>query len=197
MSRQVGIDNATQNFITFLDSDDVFMPYTIECFNSIIAEKPEVELVFSHFYQEIYLEDTDEKTLALRDNNYTATHGKLYNVNALKKYNIKNSPEIIWAEDAYFNSICGGLFTHFYELKIPTMLWIYNKNSVLHKIDSNRDQNRILDFFNAMEKSYLFVLKNNGRIDYFQNVLNTYLYSKNLNNQEKEKLLELYKYIKE
>ena len=29
MSRQVGIDNATQKFITFLDSDDMFMPYTV------------------------------------------------------------------------------------------------------------------------------------------------------------------------
>ena len=39
MTRQVGIDNATQKFITFLDSDDMFMPYTVETFNSIITTK--------------------------------------------------------------------------------------------------------------------------------------------------------------
>lgn len=51
MTRQVGIDSATQKFITFLDSDDMFMPYTVEMFNSVIEANPNTQYLHTHFYQ--------------------------------------------------------------------------------------------------------------------------------------------------
>lgn len=97
MSRQVGIDNATQKFITFLDSDDMFMPYTIETFNSIIEANPDIEYLHSYFYEQIVIDNNP--AIYLWKDNYTACHGKLYNVELIKKYGIRNSPEIILGTD--------------------------------------------------------------------------------------------------
>ena len=51
MSRQIGIDNSINDFFCFLDSDDMFMPYTIETFNAIIRSNPDTEMIHSYFYE--------------------------------------------------------------------------------------------------------------------------------------------------
>lgn len=168
MSRQVGIDNATQKFITFLDSDDMFMPYTIETFNSIIEANPETEYLHSCFYEQVVIEGNP--VLFLRKDNYTACHGKLYNLELIKKFNIRNSPEVRWADDSFFNSMCSELLT-MNVISVPTMLWCNNKNSVLRKENPERDALIKEDFLNAMIKSAEFVLEKKGRIDHLENTL--------------------------
>ena len=97
MTRQVGIDNATQKYITFLDSDDMFMPYTVETFNSIVNTHPDTEYVHTYFYEQIIIENNP--ALFLWKDNYTACHGKLYNVESIRKHNIRNSPDVRWADE--------------------------------------------------------------------------------------------------
>lgn len=193
MSRQVGIDNATQKFITFLDSDDMFMPYAVETFNALIKENPDIEYLHSHFYEQLTI--NGDPALFLTKNNYTACHGKLYNVELIKKYNIRNSPEVRWADDAYFNSMCGELL-QLTTISIPIMLWTNNPNSILRTNNAERDTFIKEDFFNAMYLSAEFVLKQKGHVDYMLDTITRITSQDTLNDRETEKLNKLLKLIR-
>ena len=193
MSRQVGIDNATQKFITFLDSDDMFMPYTVETFNSIVKENPDIEYLHSYFYEQIVIDKNP--AIVLRKDNYTACHGKLYNIELIKKYGIKNSPDIRWADDSFFNSMCSELMKMSI-IGVPTVLWTNNKNSVLRRSDPTRDALLIDDYLNAMLLSAEFVVKHKGYIEHLQYTIERVIKQLPLNEKEKGKVSKLLEYIK-
>lgn len=193
MSRQVGIDNATQKFITFLDSDDMFMPYTIETFNSIISANPNTEYLHSYFYEQTVIDNNP--ALYLFKDNYTACHGKLYNVDLIRKYNIRNSPKIKWADDSFFNSMCSELM-QMRTIAIPTVLWCNNKNSIMRRQNIERDTEIKDDFLNAMLLSTEFVLKQKGHIDHLQNTIERISKQFSFNEKENEKLNTLLKYVR-
>ena len=193
MSRQVGIDNATQKFITFLDSDDMFMPYTIETFNSIIEANPDTEYLHSYFYEQIVI--NTNPAIYLWKDNYTACHGKLYNVELIKKYGIRNSPLVKWADDSFFNSMCSELM-NMSIINVPTVLWTNNKNSIMRRQDAERDASVKEDFLNAMLLSAEFVLKQKGHIDHLQNTVEGIIKRMSLDEKETEKLNTLLTYIR-
>lgn len=193
MTRQVGIDNATQKFITFLDSDDLFMPYTVEAFNSIIEANPDTEYLHSYFYEQIVIDNNP--AVFLWKDNYTACHGKLYNVELIRKYGIRNSHLVKWADDSFFNSMCSELM-NMSIIGIPTVLWTNNKNSILRKQDTERDAAVKEDFLNAMLLSAEFVLKQKGYIDHLQNTIEDIIKRVSLNEKETEKLNALLAYIR-
>ena len=193
MSRQVGIDNATQKFITFLDSDDMFMPYTVETFNSIIEANPDTEYLHSYFYEQIVIDNNP--AIYLWKDNYTACHGKLYNVELIKKYGIRNSPLVKWADDSFFNSMCSELM-NMSIINVPTVLWTNNKNSIMRRQDAERDASVKEDFLNAMLLSAEFVLKQKGHIDHLQNTIEGIIKQMSLNEKETEKLNTLLTYIR-
>ena len=193
MTRQVGIDNATQRFITFLDSDDMFMPYTVETFNSIIEANPDTEYLHSYFYEQIIIDNNP--AVFLWKDNYTACHGKLYNVELIRKYGIRNSHLVKWADDSFFNSMCSELM-NMSIISIPTVLWTNNKNSIMRKQDTERDAAVKEDFLNAMLLSAEFVLKQKGHIDHLQNTIEDIIKQTSLNKKETEKLNALLTYIR-
>lgn len=193
MTRQVGIDNATQKFITFLDSDDMFMPYTVETFNSIIEANPDTEYLHSYFYEQIVI--NNNPAIFLWKDNYTACHGKLYNVELIKKYGIRNSPLVKWADDSFFNSMCSELM-NMSIIGVPTALWTNNKNSIMRRQDTERDAAIKEDFLNAMLLSAEFVLKQKGHIDHLQNTIESTIKQIPLNEKEIEKLNTLLTYIR-
>lgn len=193
MTRQVGIDNATQKFITFLDSDDLFMPYTVETFNSIIEANPDTEYLHSYFYEQIIIDNNP--AVFLWKDNYTACHGKLYNVELIRKYGIRNSHLVKWADDSFFNSMCSELM-NMSIISIPTVLWTNNKNSIMRKQDTERDAAVKEDFLNAMLLSAEFVLKQKGHIDHLQNTIEDIIKQIPLNEKETEKLNTLLTYIR-
>ena len=193
MSRQVGIDNATQKFITFLDSDDMFMPYAIETFNSTIKTNPDIEYLHSYFYEQINI--NNDPAIYLHKDNYTACHGKLYNMDLIKKYNICNSPFIRWADDSFFNSICSELMKMSIN-PIPIMLWVNNKNSIIRREDAERDTEKINDFLTAMLLSTEFVIKHKGYVEHLQTTIEHLVSQFNLNEIETEKLNNILKYIR-
>lgn len=193
MTRQVGIDNATQKFITFLDSDDMFMPYTVETFNSIITASPNIEYLHSHFYEQIVIDGNP--ALFLWKDNYTACHGKLYNVDLIRKYGIKNSPTVRWADDSFFNSICSELL-NMSVISVPTVLWTNNKNSVMRRYNPDRDAHTKGDFLDAMLLSAEFVMKHKGHIDHLQYTIERMTKELSLNDEETDKLNKLLSYIR-
>ena len=65
----------------------------------------------------------------------------------INKYGIKNSSEVKWADDSYFNSMCSELM-RMSVIKIPTMVWCNNKNSVMRSVNPERDAASKEDFLN-------------------------------------------------
>ena len=193
MSRQVGIDNATQKFITFLDSDDMFMPYTIETFNSIIESNPNIEYLHSYFYEQVII--NNNPALYLWKDNYTACHGKLYNVELIKKHGIRNSPKVKWADDSFFNSMCSELMT-MNIISVPTVLWCNNSNSIMRRKNPERDTLIKDDFLNAMLLSTEFVLEKKGYIEHLQNTIERMTKQLSLNEDEVKKMNKLFEYTR-
>ena len=166
MSRQVGIDNTNCTHFTFLDSDDMFMPYTIETFNSIIAANPDIEYIHSYFYEQTSVEGNP--AMILHKDGFTWCHGKLYNRKLINYYGIKNSPVIRWADDSFFNSMCSELM-QMLVVAIPTVLWCNNQSSVTRISNPERDEAVKEDFLTAMQMSKDFVLQYKSSVNHMVN----------------------------
>lgn len=193
ISRQVGIDNSISKFITFLDADDMFMPFAVETFNSAIKANPNIEFLHTHHYYNKYIDG--EPVLFLFKDNFTASHGKLYNMDCIKKYDIKNSAKVIWNDDALFNSICAELLK-ISVLRVPTYLYTFNKDSMLNCDNPYREENQIDDFLTAMELSVDFVLKHKSTINHLEGTISKLLQDPKLNDRHRDKINKLLERIK-
>ena len=171
MSRQAGIDNSSSDFFCFIDADDVFMPYTVETFNSIIEANPQTEYIHSYFYEQTYI--NGDHVIILKKDGFTWCHGKLYNRSLINKFGIKNSPFTSrWADDSYFNSMCSELLK-WTIVRIPTYLWCYNANSATRKdVQNNKDKSKTKIFLTAMEMSAKCVLQYKDKIDHLDQTIN-------------------------
>lgn len=163
MTRQTGIDNTKCSHFTFLDSDDMFMPYTVETFNSIVKANPDTEYIHSYIYEQTLIDGNP--ALTLHKDGFSYCHGKLYNREKIDKLEIKNSPLIKWHDDSYFNSMCSELLET-QLIPIPTVLWTCNPDSITRKIDRYRDENVLEDFLTAMIMSKKHVSKHKPAVDH-------------------------------
>ena len=195
MSRQVGLDNATQKFVTFLDSDDMFMPYTVETFNAIIEANPNIEYLHSYFYEQEELDGAP--ILIVKEDGFTWCHGKLYNTDCLKKYGIRWIPDVsYWGDDSYFNSICSELL-QMCLIPVPTVLWVNNKDSVTRRYDPERDAEKASKFLDSILLSTEFVLQYKESITHLSKTV-AYIVDTCpvINDEDKNKLQKLFNYIK-
>lgn len=164
MARQTGIDNVTATHFTFLDADDILMPYAVETFNAHIKAHPDAEYVHSFFYEQTVTQDGNPAYL-LHKNGFVWCHGKLYSAEAVKRHGIKNSPLIRWADDSHFNSMCSELLK-MEVIPQPMMIWTNTKTSAMRKDDPFRDKTKVKDFLTAMLMSCEFVAKKKEHIDH-------------------------------
>lgn len=188
MSRQVGIDNADCSHFTFLDSDDMFMPYTVETFNSIVKANPDTEYIHSYFYEQRTIHGNP--ALILHENNYDLCHGKLYSKKKVDEFGIKNSPLVKYADDSFFNSMCTELFDC-QVIGIPTVLWCNNPNSIIRRHNPERDKILKEDFLNAIKMSRDFVLQYKDSVEHLGRTINRFIEVNSINEKETELLENL------
>lgn len=115
-ARNVGYENASGEWILFLDADDTIQPFSIEIYTKIIEKEKKVDIIFSKFrdvdekysldsveYNDTYSwieKDTISKEFLTR-RRALLVPGTLYK----KKFLNSNSlihPSIPWSEDQYF-----------------------------------------------------------------------------------------------
>ena len=186
MSRQVGIDHIKSSHYCFLDSDDMFMPYTVQIFNRAIEKNPEIEFLYGQFYRRSLADG--KLTIILEDEGFTWCHGKLYNAEKIKKFNIRNRADIKYADDSYWNSMCFELLKA-QKIDIPLYLYIDNPESVTRCENSERDKMVMKDFMHAMIESSKNVLKYKTHINHLQNTL-AFIRSKKIVDVEEKKLYQ-------
>ena len=138
MSRQVGIDSSNAEYIAFLDSDDVLMPYTVETWKNMAKQSPDIDMFHSYFYEQT-TNDSGVQILKLVTDGFTWCHGKLYKSSFIKKHDIRNHPEIKYMDDSFFNSMCSEL-GKMSIIPIPMYMWLNNNASITRNGKMTQDE---------------------------------------------------------
>ena len=98
IARQYGIDNSVSPFITFIDSDDIFLSSGLDIIIETIQNYPNKYLYLFDFIE--------NNTICSKIDNF-GTIGQVYSRDFLKYYNIKfPTEEPYYLEDYGFNSAC-------------------------------------------------------------------------------------------
>lgn len=168
MARQFGIDHTSGEWITFLDADDVLMPYAIEVFKIIIGGNPDMNMLHSSFLMQS-IKDGKHELLKI-DNGFTWMHGKLYRRAFLDKYKIRNDPRFtMWADDSFFNSMCSEL-TPITMNDLPMYVWTQTAGSITRKdADAGRKKMKVL--IDAMYAAGLHTLRYKKDIGHLHNTI--------------------------
>ena len=168
MSRQVGIDACTSTHFCFLDSDDMFMPYTIQVFNEILIDFPDVEMLCGYFYRQDYIRG--KLAISIEKDGFTWCHGKLYNKAKVEQFGIRNRSDVKYADDSFFNSMCFELLKA-QKVELPLYFYVDNPNSVTRCKNDEREKISTVDFLHAMLESTKHVLKYKSKVEHLENTL--------------------------
>lgn len=153
MTRQVGIDSTEADYIAFVDSDDVLLSHAVQTWRMAANAHPDTDVFHSYFFEQ-KVEDGQE-SISLKTDGYTWCHGKLYKVSNIRKYDIRNNPEIKYMDDSFFNSMCtelGNVMT----ICSPLYIWMNNSSSATRDGRMSKDACRY-DFIHGMILSTEFV----------------------------------------
>ena len=183
LSRQVGIDNSTGKWITFLDHDDEFNP---TCFKPIKEDIIKSECIFVYSTQSLIAnnyEFANKKEFVVEDSS-SVLHGHFYNRDMLNKYEIRFSSKIRAHEDTYFlNCVDGHIIRdekNFDEQKtkvaspIVSYFWYLWDNSQSHSYTANNYsylEETIKEYLIAVWDSYKHVstkYEYNAEFTYFK-----------------------------
>ena len=127
VARQTGIDNTKEDYIMFIDSDDIlFSPVSVfDLYNSIIED--DSDICISSF-----LAEESKFCFVEKENDRVWLHGKIYKREFLKDNNVTFN-DTYANEDNGFNQLaflCGAKVK---TIPIITYVWCENKNSITRK----------------------------------------------------------------
>ena len=190
MTRQVGIDSTEADYIAFLDSDDVLMPYTVEMWRNMAKQFPSTDVFHSHIYEQV--KSGNKSAVVLYEFGFNYCHGKLYKVDFIKKYGIRNRPDIKYADDSFFNSICTEL-GEVAIIPLPMYVWLNNENSITRQEDLFA-KGSAYDFIMAMIHAIEFLREKN--VKEITHLPNTIKYLEQAAHLFDEKTKEVYEQLK-
>lgn len=151
-ARQVGIDNNECDFICFLDSDDMFMPQTINIYRrEMTSGFPEV------LYTDFISEQKGKEVLLVGKTSITWFHGKCYRKDFIEKYEIK-MPPVRYNEDSGFSTIVNELAEKKAYVPEITYFWSENPNSLTRSDEDFRIKSTS-NFTNSIKYALLHINK--------------------------------------
>ena len=123
-ARQVGLDTNECDLVCFLDSDDMFMPYTVALYlREMLNDFPEV------LYTDFISEQHKKEVVLTGKEHITWFHGKCYRKDFIEKFDIK-MPPVRYNEDSGFSTIVNELATKKVYVPEITYFWSENPNSL-------------------------------------------------------------------
>lgn len=124
IARQVGLDACECNYVCFLDSDDMFFPYTINLYNREMRND-NIDVLYCSFISE----QSGKEIILNSKSSITWLHGKCYNKEFLDKYNIR-FPPLRYNEDSGFSTMINELAEKKVAIDELAYFWSENKNSI-------------------------------------------------------------------
>ena len=141
-ARQYAIDKTNGDYITFIDSDDLF--YNTDSLEILYKE-------ISKGYDQIYTEEYDERKKKTFQS-YGNLHGKIYKRSYIENKNIRFN-DSRYHEDNYFNNLVflsGATYKRVHEV---TYVYCYNKESITQK-NPEKEFERLELLFKNMNEMY-------------------------------------------
>ena len=130
-ARQYAIDRTKGDYMMFCDSDDIFIsPFVLRYFFDKVKENPDIEVVFTGYIEEMYINGEYIYERKDDDVSITCMHGKLYKRSFIEEHNIR-FPNFMISEDGAFNFkvLCHAKKCIFDDDTV-TYLWRYNPKSL-------------------------------------------------------------------
>ena len=196
-ARNYGLKHSKNDYIIFIDSDDVFYNhYSIEILYKNII-KNNYDLIVSSFIEEI-----NKQKYITHENTKIWNHGKIYKREFLTKHNI-TFLNISTNEDLYFNFLIFMLEPRVKYINELTYVWKNNPSSITRKNNHEYNYTAIKSYNKCICETVYALEKRNAKKENIANVsffgllqiYYTYLsYSKQNN---KPVINEIYKYTKQ
>ena len=165
-ARNVGLDNASGDWIVFVDSDDWLEFNFCERLYEIVMNDPSIDIVCSG-YKRIYADtvepiNCDKKKIYYNNyqyllkllnvqNGYGFCHMKLIRKECIKKIRFNN--KIVVAEDALFNMQILKNVRKVLQIGEGLYNYRFNENSLVRKYDKNY----LKKYLNAMKETYKYI----------------------------------------
>ena len=121
-ARQYGLDKTDNEYVMFIDSDDVLFSYYSIFFLKNKMQETNCDIVFSSIYNQ------DQNEFRVLDQDYLTVRGKLYKRKYLKDHNI-SFPELYVEEETSFNNQCYSYGAYYETIGEITYVKLYNENS--------------------------------------------------------------------
>lgn len=131
-SRNIGLDNATGDYVMFCDCDDRFIStYALHLYLKAM-KLGKFDVVKSPFLEDQIIDG--ELKLIRHDNDITFIHGKFYRREFLIENLVRFDEELTIHEDSYFNVIANMLAEErVHEMSPAVYLWKYRDDSIVRK----------------------------------------------------------------
>jgi glycosyltransferase involved in cell wall biosynthesis len=187
-ARQEAIDKTDGEYITFIDSDDLF--YNTDSLGILYKE-------ISKGFDQIFTEEYDERKKIVLQNDGDL-HGKIFKRSYIESKNIRFN-DSRYHEDNYFNNLVYLSGATYRRVNEVTYVYCYNKESLTQK-DSEKEFERLELLFKNMNEMYSHIEFNRELfLRYVEFISNKYRYFnrlyKNANDKNKKYLYDLiYKY---
>jgi len=204
--RNIGIDNATADYIIFLDADDEYLPEAFELLYNTITHEESDFVMGSHFHNNgsrqmkidilHYCDDTsdvininplkDQLNFNRTSHNHVAPWGKIFNKKLINDNNIR-FPEDTLAEDTYFY-----FKTLVNSTKVTLLpnneIYMYNIYETSKSTIHNHNQKAFNNYLNGFGKvmDVLKVVPYSKRILLQSNIGNLLLIFTNLDKKDKK-----------
>lgn len=144
VARQYGLDHTENEFVTFIDADDIFADsFSLFFLRSAILESPLNQMATGEFQELISNEFVDVSFLT-HEQDLTWMFGKLYRRLFLEKHQISFHPTSRANEDAGFNALCKIYCMASEETEnityVPASVYFWrnhNDNSITRQNDNN------------------------------------------------------------
>jgi glycosyltransferase involved in cell wall biosynthesis len=137
-TRNAGLDASDADYVMFCDADDGFLNNLALFLLFQEMDDGQPALINPTFIEEAKasVDGSAKDILCIHRADATFIHGKAYNLDFLRKYNIRFPDGINLHEDSYFNSLVVALGNgSIHEISNPMYLWRFNPNSVVRHED--------------------------------------------------------------
>ena len=188
-SRQVGIDfvGTSDDYVTFLDADDILVPEAVEIFLNTISNNTGVDIIFSYFAIKPLKGPLRHFNFGhYSENHCFMMHGKLYNTQFLQDFSIHEDVRAGYFDDSFFNLQALSIARKI--AFIPKITYIYIKTEGSASVNNFYGKNTLEQ--RATVNKLVIEALNKNNISDLKVFHNKYKYIAQLFNSEHKELLD-------